>query len=989
MPCPDDNALVDHVHRKLAPPLAQQVARHLETCESCRQVAEALAASTTLEGDAATLPPTAGPETPALTQGQGVGRFIILQAVGRGGMGEVYAAYDPQLDRKIALKLLRVRQPGLLSEKEGNALLAREARAMAQLTHPNVVTVYEAGTVDGQVYLAMEFVQGGTLRQWQLEGARGWREVLAAYRMAGEGLAAAHAVGLVHRDFKPDNVLVSAEGTARVTDFGLARQMDGARPPSGEGGAVATPSPNADLLTLPGMVPGTPAYIAPERHGGSAADARSDQFSFCVALYEALYLVRPTAEDAARPRPPPGSGVPARVHRALVRGLSPDPAARWPSMTALLAALDRAPHPRWRRASLAAAVVALVVATVTGGRWYVERGARRCRAAGLPIAGAWDLERKDAVKRAFLGSGLPYAEHTWRAVEQVLDRYAGAWATMAVDACEATHVVGTQSEQVLDLRMLCLTRRRIHLAALTELFATPDAAVLEKAVSAATSLPAVSVCEDVAALRASLLEPEDLAMREKVARLRARLAMAEALNSSGRFRDALAVAQGVEAQAKAVGFQPVYAEALLSAGGLRVSAGENGAGAEVLTQAGLVAVASRNDEVAAQAWIRLVTVLANLNRLAEARNVEALAVAAVDRLTAGQPEGELSTRLFYAQGNHALVRGDYERGLSFLRRALALQERLFGPEHPRVAFTLTSLGFALRKLGRSEEGVAYVKRALAILKGVLGETHPSVANVHLALAQLYNATGGSGQEAELNRALAIHEAAGTMQGGDARDALSALAAVYRRGGRYDEAQVVYQRLLRVREEVRGTEHYEVGTTLLNLALNEAEWGRLDDALAHAERGWSIVSRTLDPGHPLYVRCELLYAGIRQYRGEHALAYGLLKASLARLEKPGAEPPLLALALAAFGSSALELGERKVAARHLARAVDLLRETGGGDPRDLVQVEFSLARARWELGRDPRAALDGARDAYARAQALPLPSILLKPMAQWLKQRPAL
>ncbi|MFL6293562.1 MAG: serine/threonine-protein kinase, partial [Thermoanaerobaculia bacterium] len=312
----------------------------------------------------------------ALERGTVVGRYLILDWVGEGGMGVVYAAHDPELDRKVALKLLRPDRTGAAAE-EHRLRLQREAQAIARLSHPNVVAVYDAGTLGEQVFVAMEFVEGKTLRQWLSEGARPWEEIVKVFAAAGQGLAAAHDAGLVHRDFKPDNVLMGQDGRIKVADFGLARPMGelaGDAPPesgSGSGGLLASP------LTQWGMVLGTPVYMAPEQLRGVAADARSDQFSFCVSLYEALYGERPfpggnpreIAEAVTRGsvrEEPQGSRVPARLRALLLRGLSRDPELRFSSMEELLHELGRDPSAR-RKKWLAAAAVFLVAGALFGG----------------------------------------------------------------------------------------------------------------------------------------------------------------------------------------------------------------------------------------------------------------------------------------------------------------------------------------------------------------------------------------------------------------------------------------------------------------------------------------------------------------------------------------------------------------------------------------------------------------------------------------------
>jgi hypothetical protein len=393
--CLDDNTAAEFASGALPPAGAGRVEGHLATCRACRLLVAALAVpSSDSEADTVPREPVAReprgkrgrplpPRATATTQpaaptpgglaaiadrgprlGDTVGRYLVLGRLGAGGMGVVLSAYDPQLDRRVALKLLRA---GLeLATGEARARLVREAQAIAQLSHPNVVAVHDVGTAaSGEVYVAMELVDGETLTRWLDAAARPWREVLDLFLQAGRGLAAAHAVGLLHRDFKPDNVLVGGDGRVRVTDFGLARSLLGA--PDGESAPRPLPAPGAlhQSLTATGTVLGTPRYMAPEQLRGDEADARADQFSFCVALYEALYGRHPLRGDTAqhmidageRPLEPPEGLVPSWLGKALVRGLDPAPARRFPSMSALLGELAPIAPPRRRWAALGVGAV--------------------------------------------------------------------------------------------------------------------------------------------------------------------------------------------------------------------------------------------------------------------------------------------------------------------------------------------------------------------------------------------------------------------------------------------------------------------------------------------------------------------------------------------------------------------------------------------------------------------------------------------------------
>ncbi|HVZ73445.1 MAG TPA: protein kinase, partial [Polyangia bacterium] len=388
--CLDENAVLAFLEGRLSPVKLAAADAHLSGCEACRElIAESagVALSVTEAGEN----PATTRASPWLARGATIGRYVVLDLVGHGAMGEVYAAFDPQLNRKIALKLLKAGAAGADTATASRRML-REAKAIARLSHPNIVVVHDAGTIDERVFIAMEFVEGQTVSEWLRTARRDRREILDVFRAAGRGLVAAHAAGLVHRDFKPQNVMVASDGAVRVMDFGLASESDDA---AAVDGTAMVDAPALDgtvgaAMTRTGTLLGTPAYMAPEQFLTQPADARSDQFSFCVALYEALYGERPfegeTVLELARRvgegrvrDAPARSGVPSRLRRILLRGLRRARDERFPSMEALLAELARDPEKERRRvmAAVAGAAALLVVGAVVART--VQRPGALCR----------------------------------------------------------------------------------------------------------------------------------------------------------------------------------------------------------------------------------------------------------------------------------------------------------------------------------------------------------------------------------------------------------------------------------------------------------------------------------------------------------------------------------------------------------------------------------------------------------------------------------
>ncbi len=368
-----------------SPPVGKPVDGMSETLAATPSAPASVAASDeTASRHGSATPATPAVELHELGAGDTIGRYQIVGVLGAGGMGRVYRARDPDLNRELAIKVLR-RAPGSGSGGLEHRLM-REAQAMAKLKHANLATVYDVGAVRGEVFIAFEFIDGTTLGRWMRAPGRSIRERLAALVAAGRGLEAAHSAGVIHRDFKPDNVLVAKDGEVKVIDFGLARGVGGA---AADGGTASREDALTSDLTLTGSILGTPAYMAPEQHRGVVADARADQFGFAVSAWEGLYGERPfrgatlqaiaAAIDAGTIEPPPAAAeVPAHVEAALRRALAVDPEARFADMGALLAALARGPTaaaevPADRRRWIALAIVAAAV--VAAGAVGVARRA--------------------------------------------------------------------------------------------------------------------------------------------------------------------------------------------------------------------------------------------------------------------------------------------------------------------------------------------------------------------------------------------------------------------------------------------------------------------------------------------------------------------------------------------------------------------------------------------------------------------------------------
>ncbi len=417
-----------------------------------------------------------GEDASSLASGAVFGRYVLVERIGRGAMGEVWVAIDPDLDRKIALKLLRADRIARAQDRER---IDAEVRLMARVTHPNVVTIHDLGIVDDQLFMAMEFVDGETLERWVARGPHPWQEVLAIMRQAAAGLVAAHGLGLVHRDFKPANVMIGREGRVRVLDFGLARPEGSVAGLDGETTARSA-TPETDDGGGKGLL-GSPAYMSPEQHRGAHVDSRSDLFSFCVSLFEALYGVRPfhgnsrlaVAAAIVRGRVVELSAdararVPDWIHAIVMRGLASDPNQRFADMDELLAALERSPEQRRRRIiGIAATLVGVLGVVGVAMALRSEPAPDLCAGAGDVIAETWDADVGASLREQIdqQASARPLAGQ--RLVEGV-DRHAAAWREASVQLCRDARA-RRLTERLQATREACLARQRASVGALQRL----------------------------------------------------------------------------------------------------------------------------------------------------------------------------------------------------------------------------------------------------------------------------------------------------------------------------------------------------------------------------------------------------------------------------------------------------------------------------------------------------------------------------------------
>jgi tetratricopeptide (TPR) repeat protein len=782
-----------------------------------------------------------------------VGRFELRERLGAGAMGVVYAAWDPQLDRRVAIKLLRD-----TSGTDAEARLLREAKAMAQLRHPNVVQVHEIGRHDGQVFVAMQVVEGVSLRTWLGQERRSWQEIVAVFIEAGRGLAAAHAAGLVHRDFKPDNVLIEA-GRVFVGDFGLAR-------PAGESEARAEhasrPGDPDTTLTQTGASVGTPAYMAPEAFGGAPLDARADQYGFCASLFEALHRRRPFPQQtlsslAAAKRSEevstPSEGdvrVPGWLDRIVRRGLSAEPEKRFGSMDELLAALERGLERRRlvRRglalagASLVAVGISIAVVVSGADERLAVATEPPCAGAQARLHGIWDRERAGRVRAAFEASELAYADGMVDGLAAGLDAYASEWVAAHVDACEATHVRHEQSEHALDLRMRCLDRRLGELDALVDRFEQPTREDIANSLHAIHSLAPISGCEEIEQLESTQPLPEDPDTRRVVEDIRAELGKVAAAMATNQHAQVEALAQQLVERAVMSGYRPVQAEARLAYGTVLSRIGKPMPSEEVLDQAIVDAQASGHDEVAARALMSAVYVVGYLLRDAEnGRRYLRQAGALLEHV--GQPKRPMAI-LARNAGTVEFAAGDYEAARTQFERAIELFSALDGPTHFTVAETRSNLAAVERRVARLERALELYAEASRDLEAALGPMHPGMLAVINNMAACYIAMGRHAEaEAKLVQALALAERSFAHDHATVGHPLNNLGEVLLAQGRHAEARERYTQAIETWERSLGEGHSLLGYPLTGRGAAEIELGEPAEARADLERALEIRRET--------------------------------------------------------------------------------------------------------------------------------------------------
>lgn len=961
------------------------------------------------------------PRDPAagLSRGDILGRYVVLDRLGAGAMGQVYTAFDPELDRKVAVKLLHGghRGPGTA----GTTRLLREAQALAKLNHPSVVTVHDVGRTDlgggrgKSVWIAMELVDGLTLTKWLAAQPREWTEILDVLAAVAVGLAAAHDNELVHRDVKPDNVMIGNDGRVRVMDFGLARGTTSSDSPDPD---TRIPKDSADefasglasqrhldvVVTRAGATPGTPAYMSPEQISGMPPDARSDQFSYCVMLWEALYGERPflgaslpeLADKIAKNDPTPSADarrVPRWLSSVIRRGLAVDPNQRWPSLPALLEGIERGRRgTRRRRAGLIVGGIAVLGAGVLGG-WMLQDNARvaACEAHAATLDEIWNDDARARVAASLHASGAGNAETTVTKVMPWLDDHARKWKAARTEACVEKDDGGIWTEQRTERSLWCLGEHERRFAAIVERLQTADTETVTRAVRAASNPSGVEACRDVEAIDRLPTPPTD--QRQAAIEVGRARSTAEALKAVGRYDDALATSRQALDRALEVGWTPLVHDLRVLVGEMLHITGDTASAESVLEAAYFGAMSERGHDVALRAAFVLILIANDQARYDDAERWSKHARLLLYEIGGPQPLRQmmLLNRIATTQENS----GDYRAAVESYRQALELVETTLGDGHPEVGDALGNLAQALHTIGQEEEAIALHTRALTITEAVLGPDHPHVANILNNLANVRLATGDARQAATLlERCVEIHQAALGPAHPRLATCLSNLANTHRARGDNAQAATLHERALAIREAAYGPDHPEVAQSLNNLGIVRKSMGDLEGATAMYRRAievWTAVggpehpqlaapmtnlgnlraragayeeaqslharaieiwTKALGPDHPHIASATNNLADAHRLAGDLVRARELYDEALALRERTlGPEHPMVSSPLVGLIEIALEQGRNAEVIALAERVIARLEDTDA-HPTLLAAARFALARALVATGGDP-------------------------------------
>lgn len=957
--CPDENALASYVERTADPARMARIADHIDGCPSCRRIVSSLLR----DFDDST------PSVRPIAMGTRVGRYRITEVLGAGAMGIVYAAVDPDLERAVALKLIR--QP-VDSNPGARRRWLLEGRALGRLSHPNVVSVYDVGTFGPHVFITMELIRGKTLRRWVDTCHPDPEEIWRALLDAARGLAAAHDADVIHRDFKPDNVLVGDDGRVCVTDFGLATGIS----PTTTGSTAARPDEGvrddvggASLVTKDGLLVGTPRYMAPEQAIGKPCDASSDQYSFCVVVRELL-------RDDYTLHSIRGS--------AIERGLAEKPEDRWPDMDALIDVLANGPNRARRTRRVVVGALALALAGVAGTVAWQGRADERCSGADAAWAGTWNEARRVEIDAALREAAPTFGADVSRRVVARLDEYGATWRSEHTQACVASTIRGERSVALMDLQMRCLEHAKVHVGAAVEILGRASEQAAVRALELVESLPPLDRCGDLEALRAEV-DPPSLAEQEAVETIRHLSADALARQRVGDFTGAKTLVDEAVTRLEGIAFPSAHAEVAMLDGMILYRLGSSDAAVVRLQETLSLAATARDWEIAGDAARALMNVLGvEMKQFEAALHYRPLA----ESLTGNDPRRRVHQHVI--TGGILLGQGELADAEAHNRRALAVAQTSSPRSHALVLLARHAVAQSLHAAGKYEEAEAQLRDALEEGIAALGANHPDVASLHGSLGAILGDQGKAAlAEAEFRRALAINEAAY----GPAHPLLAQLrtnlAASMMRQGKHEQAIEVARRALAECERAYGPDHPMTVTARLNLASHASQHDDLDAAKQLAEDALGTRERTLGASHSQTAIARSTLAEISARLGEYDVAEAQLAVAVHDLDETlGTDHPLTARTRATWAKVLIEQGRSAAALSVAEQAWASLQSHPSARAQYGAPTAAALARALWATGTTPdqhARALDLAEEAIRLFRDADASSDEVADLERWMRE----
>lgn len=898
-----------------------------------------------------------------LEPGTALDRYLVADFVGAGAMGAVYRAYDPELDRRVAIKLLHIQddEDHCAAIAHARDQLLREAQALAKLDHPNVVRVFDVGRVPAGVFVIMEFVEGQTLHNW-LQTPHDLEEIIEVFHDAGCGLAAAHNAGLVHRDFKPANVVVGDDGRVRVLDFGLARSAHDAEtvrktqplPSAAETTTAEDEASEEDAVRASQAALGTPAYMAPEQYLGGKVMPATDQFSFVSALYEAIYGELPfgSAREGLQARvvagdiqpAPRSTRVPPWLRQVLVRALARRPEERYPSMEALLAALSHDPRAR-RQRLLRSAVALMGIAAVAGLIGTLWPEPPDCRWSEEEIEALWPADDRQRFVSAFQKSGISFAPDTAQRVMERMNAYANTVRAAYSRACRETLVDHTVSAEVYALRHRCLVDSFESLERLTQAMSTqPDLEMVSQAATAVGKLPTVDRCHDIEALQAPVNAPSDPEVAAATQEVERELKNASTLLWLGQYRAAEALA--LELQQRSAAWHHAPTDATV---GFVLAQAQNGRGSHhdsrlTAQQALFDAATARDHALVAEVAFWFFETARDPQQL-DGWQTDLRRVAS--RL--GRPvESQGSYQA--AMAHYAEVHGDLLTAELRRRRALELfKEEKASPE--RINATLFDLGETLWRLNRFDEAESVLRALLAEGLAKRGAEHPVVADYRNDLGIVLHQQGAFGAaEDEHRRALATRLKVFGPDHPTVSLSHNNLGMLMVSRGAYVEAETHLRDSLSIAHDTYGPDHTDTAHRHNNLALALMEQGQLDEALEHAEVSVSHAETHLGDRHILTVLYRSNAATLWARKGQGAAAEKLARKALEGVQSIlGPEHGHTARVRGALGEALFVQGRWREAQREYEEAHRVAAAVFSDRDRHLAEIRVGWTATLIRLG----------------------------------------